>query len=710
MAKTYPMQASFAVGVITGRSIARLDTEMHNQAVAVLDNMLPTSQGPAIRRGGMETVADFVHAGKPIKLFEFEVNAFHTYSVIISGGSQAAYRTCNIANPTGTIYDVSADLCGADRAFSDGSGSTWQTFITALSTGAVDFQTGACTIRCGDTAGDIAFLSGGFSGLTPGYRYLVNVVFDEEFEEVPVDILYGSTAGDDDLGSKLGYKGLAFYDSLGITVPAGGEIYITFQVDDPEIVKRVTYVSLVYASLAWNNAVKFTSPSGWATFDAIETLQAEIAPGTYDMYFASLYEDPQKLNYNPATEAWTFSQPGFTNNPWSAGDYPGTITFFESRSFWGGSNDNPETIWASKTNAVEDMTTGSLAADALLLTINKKGKIRWMIGAKNLVVGTSKGEHIITSESGLTPSDAQIDQQSTNGSTRIQAIQVGNQIVYVSHDARKIRAMKYEWTEDGWATKDLSYFTLNLTEARIKGIAFSQNPDNIITCALSDGNAISCVFDQENELYGWSTFDADVDVLSVMNYEMRGGSHLMILTDTGVELIRRKYYVDHVVRRVGIALLSQMSYHTEYIGEDVALVVDGEYVGDVEVEAGGNVPFPDGVTGYDSHAGLPYISKLVTLPLSGAKASGGLGIAGSKRTSKLWARVIAKELPTINGKIPNERFLDDPMVLTGESYARDIAIQDLGFSQYAQIEISTDGPFKMDVCGIFSEASQDVME
>lgn len=700
MAKTYPMQASFAVGVITGRSIARLDTEMYRQAVAVLENMIPTSQGPAIRRNGSEDVGAVGFSG-PKKMFEFQSNDFHTYGVLVIGNSGS--RRLYVCNASGVLIDVANDLIGSYRAFSTAAG--WTTYVTPGSSGTVDFQQGACTLTNGDSVGDIAYLSHHSAGLTPGSNYTLRLVFDEEYEDSPVDITLGTSLGANDLGEDSGVKGLTHERNF--TGPAGGNIYIAVKVSELGTSKRVTYFSAFLSSAASTNLVEFITPTGWVSADAVDTLQAEIAPGTYEMFFASLYTTPYRLTYDPTTEGWAFAAPTFTATPWSGGDYPGTVTFFESRSFWGGSNANPETVWASKTTSILDMTTGSLAADALVFTINSKGKIRWMVGAKTLVIGTAKAEHIVTSESGLTPSDTQVDQQSANGSARIQPAQVGNRIVYVSPDARKVRTMKYEWTEDGWTTKDLSYFALGLTTSRIKSIHFSPNPDNKIFCLLKDGKALICVYDKENELYGWANYETNNLIDSAINYEMHGTSHMLAISDNLIRLFRAKYYLDHTHRRTNPVPISQISGMTSVSGESVSVIVDGVYAGDFTVTLG-IVNFTP--SGYDVFAGLPYLSKLITLPLSGAKASGGLGVAGAKRHNKLWARVIAQTLPKINGITPDERYLDDPMVLTGEDYARDVAIQDLGFSQYAQIEISTDSPFRMDICGVFSESSQDVLE
>ncbi|MCP4833076.1 MAG: hypothetical protein GY886_12765, partial [Gammaproteobacteria bacterium] len=163
----------------------------------------------------------------------------------------------------------------------------------------------------------------------------------------------------------------------------------------------------VTSSRTGSGAVEFSHP--WDG-DDIRSMQTEMSPNEFSMYFLCQDKEPQKLSYDIDTDTWAFSAVAFNGKPtsWITGNYPTTLTFFQGRSWWAGVQSEPQTFWGSKSNdestvenELEDLTTGTEANDGLEFSLSKAGRIRWMEGGGNLVIGTNAGEFLINGSQGL---------------------------------------------------------------------------------------------------------------------------------------------------------------------------------------------------------------------------------------------------------------------------------------------------------------------
>jgi hypothetical protein len=107
------------------------------------------------------------------------------------------------------------------------------------------------------------------------------------------------------------------------------------------------------------------------------------------LYLAHPYHPPAKLT-RASDISWTYTVITFTAAPaeWTGSSYPGVVAFYEERLWWGGSPNNPQTLWASKTGAFENLTTGTAADDALKFTIQdgQVNTIRWLVPLRRLAL------------------------------------------------------------------------------------------------------------------------------------------------------------------------------------------------------------------------------------------------------------------------------------------------------------------------------------
>jgi len=198
---------------------------------------------------------------------------------------------------------------------------------------------------------------------------------------------------------------------------------------------------------------------------------------------------------------------------WNGTNWPSVLAYFQGRLWLGGTPSDPEEFVASVAGSPEDLT---IASGAMVETLQNYGAIKWIIGTKALVIGTLEDEYLLASDNRLLDAagiSAEI--QSSYGSSNAQAIIIGDQIIYISADSRRVNAMDYDWGKNNWSSIDLSFFSEHLTEGLVKNFAWAQQPDRILWMVLQNGNLASLSYERSNNAFGWALHDTQGSVLSV---------------------------------------------------------------------------------------------------------------------------------------------------------------------------------------------------
>ncbi len=147
------------------------------------------------------------------------------------------------------------------------------------------------------------------------------------------------------------------------------------------------------------NTTNFTTyTSGGAVDEIFEVATPYAAADVFDLRFAQsadimYFAHPSyairtlsRTDHN----AWTFATPTINENntPSLVGsnNYPSVVTFFEQRLVFAASNNQPQTIWFSKSADYLNFHTGTSANDALIYTIasNQVNNIRYLSATRVL--------------------------------------------------------------------------------------------------------------------------------------------------------------------------------------------------------------------------------------------------------------------------------------------------------------------------------------
>ena len=238
-------------------------------------------------------------------------------------------------------------------------------------------------------------------------------------------------------------------------------------------------------------------------------------------------------SYNSATEVLgtvEYELGGITAvDTWAEGawsddeGYPSAITFFEERQVYAATTNSAQTIWMSQTDDWDNFLLGTGATDAITLTIaaDQVNSIRWMLPQTALLVGTVGGEWKIgttNTDEPFSTGNKEAKKQSNYGSANIQALSVGNLIIYVQRQSQKIRKLTYSFELDNWIAPDLTLLSEHITGDGVTALAFQKNPYSILWMVREDGALLSLTLEESQEVIGWTRhgFDGVVESVAVI--------------------------------------------------------------------------------------------------------------------------------------------------------------------------------------------------
>ena len=188
--------------------------------------------------------------------------------------------------------------------------------------------------------------------------------------------------------------------------------------------------------------------------------------------------------------------------------YPSSVTFFEQRLVFAGSNNNPQTLWFSIGGSLENFTTGVNDTDAMVYTIasNKVNAIRYLSAQRSMIVGTVGGEFVVSASgttSPITPTNVQIQKQSSHGSANVDAVQIANVTMFLQRAKRKLRELSYNLNIDQYQAQDMTLLAEHVTEGGVTEMAYQQEPDSVLWCVRSDGYLLGFTYARAEEVVGW---------------------------------------------------------------------------------------------------------------------------------------------------------------------------------------------------------------
>lgn len=217
--------------------------------------------------------------------------------------------------------------------------------------------------------------------------------------------------------------------------------------------------------------------------------------------------------------------PPTAKNPFDgADDYPSTVTYIQQRLTFGNTNNNPETIYMSRTGFYHNFTTSNPSQDddsvEFDIASNRVNEVMHVVDASYPVVLTGAGEHIVQGDSSgvITPTSINTKQNSYTGSSSIRPIVINNTLLYVQARGTIIRDFAYTFDSSGYTGNDLTLFSSHLFDGyTILSWAYQQIPDSLVWVVRSDGKLLCLTYVKEQAVLGWTICDMGDDLVETVN-------------------------------------------------------------------------------------------------------------------------------------------------------------------------------------------------
>lgn len=458
-------------------------------------------------------------------------------------------------------------------------------------------------------------------------------------------------------------------------------------------------------------------------------LEAEISPDNTEMrlvhgsvapYLLTIadLETPSETEFTVSLAAITF-----TDKPaeWTGDNYPTCCAFMQDRCWYSGCKKNPVTFWGSKSGSANYniMTLGTLADDAVKFSLQWYGLIKWLAGHQHLLVGSSSGEFVVGASDGvIEPGDVDVDPQSAHGSKRLQPEFIGDEVLYVSTDGRKLRSMWWRWVESGWKSIDLTYMAEHLTAAGLKDINYARDPHSQIWAITAGDKIISCMYRRTNEdtsAIGWSRFEFGRGIgkpVAMCCAKASGravpvfAAQVTVDGETALHLMSqdtKDIYTDTLVMLDDYTRVEptteEITGLAQYEGELMDVLADGAVLSRQGV-IDGTITL-DAVYG-EVYIGRAFTQKVVTLPYIVYEKSLGHPM---KRWNKIWLMIHNSFPPLINGNRPATRYPETPMGQGEEPISGLVQVGNKGWDRQAKITVEQDIPKPLIILGIYGEVN-----
>ena len=219
--------------------------------------------------------------------------------------------------------------------------------------------------------------------------------------------------------------------------------------------------------------------------------------------------------------------------------YPALACLHESRLVLASTSLQPQTLWLSRTDDLNNFAPGTTdnAALHLTMTTQTQAPICWLVSrGQSIQLGTADGEWVLQSSSGsgLTPSTARIVNHGRIGSAPIPAVAAADRLLYCERGAGRLYQFSYDYAQDAFISTDLSIFADHILTrgGGITGGTILRKPYCVAIFTLADGTLALMSYNTHHNVNAWHRWSTQGDIQSVCALP-NGNDHdtLYLITD-----------------------------------------------------------------------------------------------------------------------------------------------------------------------------------
>ena len=324
---------------------------------------------------------------------------------------------------------------------------------------------------------------------------------------------------------------------------------------------------------------------------------------------------------------------------WSATrGWPKSLTFYQTRLWFGGSKSRPQTVWGSKVNYFFDFdVAGGGPADAINITLDSDelNAIQRVYPGRTFQIFTSASEYYIPNRETepITPENVSVLPATGHGSSAITPVSVDGATLFVQNNGRVVREFLYNDVEKSYNAANVSLYSSHLINASRRLVvrkATSTVPADFVYLLNSDGTLAVFSALRSVGLAAWSLFTTKgefeditvvADTVYVVVKRTINGS-----TVRAVEKFNENAYMDSSKLSTSGSPTDTWTGYAHLNGETVDVRGDDYILQDVTVSSGG---FTSSQAVTNIEAGFNFSAIIETLPVD--VDLGGYSMAGQFR-------------------------------------------------------------------------------
>lgn len=587
MSKASPLTGNFNAGELSPMLGARVDFQKYPSGASILENFIPTVQGPIERRGGTRFVNEVKSSASRVLLqpFEFSVTQaymlefgnyyvrFYTWdeTTLVRGILESSpgvpvevvtpYSEADLFNADGTPrlrFAQSGDLLYIAHglyqqrtiqrtsatsfaiALYASKGGPWKSLNDTTTTVYSSVETGAGTLTSSagifnaNHVGSLFYLESKDTNAIPAWEVskAITAGLRRRSDSKTYEALTAATTGT----SRPVHNEGALLD---------GDAGVQWEFRDP----GYGYVKIT----------GFTS-STVVSCTVVDRLPSQVVGG------------------GNASLRWSFGE-------WSTdAGWPTDVAFYRERLWWA----RRQQVWGSVSADFTDYspkTYGQVTADMAISVTLVSGKIndvQWMTGDEELLCGTAGGEFSVgelTNGEPIGPGNVRARLVSSFGSRSIPPVKNGDGLLFVQRSGLKAREVSYDNLNLRYKSSDATVLAEHITRTGLLQITFALEPNPIVWAVRADGALIGYTWNAEQEVRGWHRQPIGgsgfVESVAVMPAAEGDGNELWLVVRRTINGVTKRY-VEYLNRawRTGDAQSSAfyMDSGLTYSGGPVATI------------------------------------------------------------------------------------------------------------------------------------------
>lgn len=195
--------------------------------------------------------------------------------------------------------------------------------------------------------------------------------------------------------------------------------------------------------------------------------------------------------------------------------FPSLVDVFQQRLVLAATQGQPQTVWLSKTDDLNNFEVGKQDDSALALTLSTttQNRICWLMAqSSRLLLGTADAEWAVSGGQGvMTSTNARADNHGFVGSSDVPALMATDKVLYIERGGGRVYQYGYDYESDGYVSRDLTVFADHVLAdgGGCRDIAFIRKPEPRAVFVRQDGQLALMTYNSMHQVHAWHRYTTD---------------------------------------------------------------------------------------------------------------------------------------------------------------------------------------------------------